>query len=277
MSDEGIVRTLIVDDSVDIRLMLRLLLGRDSRFEIVGEAGNGREAVELCAQVHPDLVILDRQMPVMGGLESIPLIRERWPAAQIVLYTAAAEPDTEEAAAAAGALGVLRKQSAALDVAGDLTRLLARRGDAGAETADEVEVRLGPVPSAAARAWVTNTRQILGALQQNPDVIGGPITEPVMAMFGRFLDAWETVAQDTDVFFWTGRADPQEVQKVVEEWARIDSMDDVALTALGCDWAPPEGQVFFAALAAAVVDALADHEDTRRLAERLGGDWNNSN
>ncbi|HVA44234.1 MAG TPA: response regulator [Acidimicrobiales bacterium] len=277
MGQQAIVRTVVVDDSVDIRLMLRLLLGRDARFEIVGEAANGREAVELCERVHPDLVILDRQMPVMGGLEAIPLIRDRWPGAQIVLYTAAAEPDTEEAAAAAGALGVLHKQSAAMDVAGDLTRLLARRGGPGPETAGDVEVRLGPVPSAAARAWVANTRQILGALQLRPDAIGGPITEPVMAMFGRFLDAWETVAQDTDVFFWTGRADPQDVQKVVEEWARIDSIDDATLAALGCDWTPPEGQAFFAALAAAVVDALADHEETRRLAERLGGDWASSN
>ncbi len=273
MSETGTLRTVIVDDSADIRLMLRLLLGRDDRFEIVGEAANGQEAVEVCAQVHPGLVILDRQMPVMGGLEAIPLIREQWPGAQIVLYTAAAEPDTEEAAAAAGAVGVLQKQSAAIDVAGDLTRILARGGGMETERSGDVEVRLGPVPSSAAVAWVANTRQILAALQRRPDVIGGPIRESVMAMFGRFLDVWETVAQGTEVFFWTGRANPAEVQGVVEEWARIDAMDDATVAALGCDWSPPEGQAFFAALTAAVVDALSDEEGTRRVAERLGGDW----
>lgn len=120
------VRTIVVDDDADIRVLLHLVLGRDERFDIVGEVGDGKEAVALCARLRPDLVVLDRQMPVMGGLQAIPLIHQRSPDTKIVLYTAAGEPDTEEAARAAGAIGVLHKQRPAPDVAGDLVRLLAR-------------------------------------------------------------------------------------------------------------------------------------------------------
>lgn len=263
------VRTLVVDDSADMRLLLRMMLGRDRGFEVVGEAADGQAAIEATQRHRPDLVVMDRQMPILGGLEAIPLIRERFPDTEIVLYTAAVEPDTEEAAATAGAIGVLTKGGVAADVAQELTRLLARHRP----SAEVVEVRLGPVASSAARVWVANTRQLLKALRLHPELIGGPLRESVMAMFGRFLDAWAAVAADTEVFFWTGRAEPADVREVIEQWARIDAMDETALAALGCRWSPPEGQPFFAALTTAVVEALAGHGETLALAQRLGGDW----
>ena len=70
------VRTLVVDDSADVRYLLSTVLGRDRSFQIVGEAADGRAAIEEAERLHPDLVVLDRQMPVLGGLEAIPLIRE---------------------------------------------------------------------------------------------------------------------------------------------------------------------------------------------------------
>ena len=264
------VRTLVVDDSADVRYLLSTVLGRDRSFQIVGEAADGRAAIEEAERIHPDLVVLYRQMPVLGGLEAIPLIRERCPAAEIVLYTAAVEPDTKEAAAAAGAIGVLDKAGISTGVAQELTRLLARRRP----HVEAVEVHVGPVASSAARVWVANTRHLLKALRLRPELIGGAIRESVMDMFERFLDTWTSVATDTDVFFWTGRANPGDVREIIEQWARIDAMDDDTLAALGCRWSPPEGQPFFAALTAGVVEALTvGHQEALALAQRLGGDW----
>src|SRR5579884_3158841 len=92
------LRVLIVDDSLDIRTLLGLMLRRDERFEVIGEATDGRQAIDLAAKLGPDLVILDRQMPVLGGLEAMPGIRAACPNAQIVLYTSMADPETENMA-----------------------------------------------------------------------------------------------------------------------------------------------------------------------------------
>ena len=269
--ETAVVRVLIVDDSPDIRLMLRLLLGRDERFDVVGEGADGREAIELAGQLRPDVVLLDRQMPVLGGLEAIPEIRRAAPDTEIVLYTAAGGAETEAAAIGAGAIGVLWKRGATLDLGQELAGMLARHW---ADPDAEVEISVGPLPSEAARLWVANTQILLAAIEARPEVLQRPVPEPIRAVFHRFLDAWEAVAQGTDSFVWVGRARAGELHQVVEEWAHLDSMDDSTLEALGCSWSPPEARPFFEALTAGVVAALAKHAETRRLAERLvSGGW----
>ncbi|HVA42709.1 MAG TPA: response regulator [Acidimicrobiales bacterium] len=265
-ADPETVRVLVVDDSPDIRLMLKLLLSRDERFTLVGEAGNGLEAIETAAFCLPDLVILDRQMPVMGGLEAIPLIREVSPHSDIVLYTAAAEEESEKAAIAAGAVGLLQKQTMALSLVEDLARMLVDRWDS---PDSEVEVRVGPVPSSCARLWVSNSLAILAALRAKPEAIGEPVSPDLLDYFEGLLRSWDSVAQHTEVFVWVGRAEPEAVKRVVEEWARVDSMSDEKMAELGCNWSGPEARPFFIALSEGVIGALGRHESTRRLAERL--------
>src|SRR5688500_14714542 len=70
------IRVLLADDVPDIRALLRLAIERDGRFEIVAEAADGIEAVDLAGQWEPDLVVLDLAMPRMDGLQAIPEIRE---------------------------------------------------------------------------------------------------------------------------------------------------------------------------------------------------------
>ena len=82
------VRVILADDAHDIRLLLRYVLDRDGGFEIVGEAADGRQAVDLAAADCPDLVLLDLAMPVMDGLEAIPEIRRLCPHAKIAILTA---------------------------------------------------------------------------------------------------------------------------------------------------------------------------------------------
>jgi len=81
------LRLLIVDDVAEIRRAVRdALAGTD--IEVVGEAVDGLEGVELADRLHPDVVLLDMRMPVMTGEEAIPLIRDASPATRIVAYTA---------------------------------------------------------------------------------------------------------------------------------------------------------------------------------------------
>jgi DNA-binding NarL/FixJ family response regulator len=67
---------LVVDDTPLVRQKLCEILKREGDFEVCGEAGNGREAIEKAQQLHPDLIIMDFSMPGMSGLEAISALRE---------------------------------------------------------------------------------------------------------------------------------------------------------------------------------------------------------
>jgi CheY-like chemotaxis protein len=97
------VRVLLVDDEPDMRLMLRLHLGQDDRFEIAGEAADGQEALERCVELEPDVIVLDVRMPRLDGVAALPLLRERCPQAKLALFTAFAETVDAEVVRSHGA------------------------------------------------------------------------------------------------------------------------------------------------------------------------------
>lgn len=80
-------RVVIADDVADMRFLLRKALERSGRFTVVGEAGNGREAVAQAAEHRPDLALLDLSMPVMDGLEALPQIRGAVPDCTVVVLS----------------------------------------------------------------------------------------------------------------------------------------------------------------------------------------------
>ena len=101
-------RVLIVDDIPEMRLMMRLALEREV-VEVVGEAGNGAEAMRLAETLHPDVVLLDLRMPGTDGFDAIPTLRAVAPDAVIVVVTVLPPgPDTDRALAL-GAHHCLRK------------------------------------------------------------------------------------------------------------------------------------------------------------------------
>jgi CheY-like chemotaxis protein len=82
-------RVVVADDEPDVRLLLRLQL-RHHGVDVVGEAADGYELLEMCDRVHPDAIVLDLLMPKMNGFEAIPILQRQHPAIGIVAYTAVA-------------------------------------------------------------------------------------------------------------------------------------------------------------------------------------------
>ncbi|GAC1353541.1 MAG: hypothetical protein NVSMB4_15070 [Acidimicrobiales bacterium] len=264
------VRVVIVDDTEDIRLLLRLSFRDDPRFEVVGEGTNGREAIDLAARERPDLMVLDRQMPVLGGVEALPEIRAVSPRTAVVLYTAGSDTGTYQAAVSAGAVHVVEKGAMATSVVDTLAGILVAHG---ASDDASVEVRVGPVASEAARLWVANTAQIVQAWRRSPEVLAEPVPAEVLELFARFLETWSEVAREQEVFTWVARTSPSEIQRLVEYWAAMDRLADEDLAQLGCRWSPPEALPFFHALTAAVIEALDAHAESRELARSLAVQW----
>jgi len=89
MSASHEIDVVVADDEVDIRLLLRLQL-RQAGINVVGEAEDGTEAVQLCRTLRPHVVVLDLLMPRMNGFEAIPVLRGECPEVGIVAYSAVA-------------------------------------------------------------------------------------------------------------------------------------------------------------------------------------------
>jgi len=96
-------RVLIVDDAEDIRMLLRLKLAHQGEYDVVGEAGDGIDAVEQARALQPNLVLLDMAMPRMDGLQALPLIREAVPDVRVIVLSGFNQATLEQEALAAGA------------------------------------------------------------------------------------------------------------------------------------------------------------------------------
>lgn len=105
----GIVRVLLADDEQMIRAGVRMILKHAGGIEVVAEAANGAEAVDLAAEHHPDVVLLDIRMPVLDGLAAIGPLTALDPAPQVVVLTTFGDDDNVLRALAAGATGFLLK------------------------------------------------------------------------------------------------------------------------------------------------------------------------
>jgi DNA-binding NarL/FixJ family response regulator len=100
---------LIVDDSPQIRNMVRLWLESEDRFEVCGEAGDGVEALEKAAELKPDLIVLDLVMPRMNGLQTAEALQSAMPDVPIILFTLFPDSALADQARDAGVALVLSK------------------------------------------------------------------------------------------------------------------------------------------------------------------------
>lgn len=104
------LKVLVVDDSDDLRDLISLVIGRHpAGWKVVATAADGREAIDVAMATHPDLVLLDISMPIMDGMQALPLIREAAPEAVVVMLSGYPFATAGQGALDAGAHGYLEK------------------------------------------------------------------------------------------------------------------------------------------------------------------------
>jgi NarL family two-component system response regulator YdfI len=105
------IKVLVADDHLIVREGLRLILETGEDMELMGEANNGQEAVELAAKLLPDVILMDLRMPVLDGMGAIAVIRREQPQIAIVILTNFNEDELMVKGLAAGAKGFLLKDT----------------------------------------------------------------------------------------------------------------------------------------------------------------------
>ena len=103
------VRVLLVDDSSDVRTLLRTRIELDDDFEVVDEAEDGAQAIALATKHQPDLIVLDAMMPVLNGIDALPAIVSGAPSTKVVVYSAFTDDPALERIYDAGAHAVVNK------------------------------------------------------------------------------------------------------------------------------------------------------------------------
>lgn len=110
------VKVLIVDDHAIVREGLKAVLQIDPTLEVVGEAANGKQALQMLRLLNPHVVLMDLVMPVMDGIEATRQVVAHFSASKVLVLSSYPEKDLVERALAAGATGYLLKHSASSDV-----------------------------------------------------------------------------------------------------------------------------------------------------------------
>lgn len=126
-------RILLVDDHEVVRLGLKALLDRHPQFEVVGEAGTSKEAIEQVARLQPDIVLLDIRLPGSSGIDACEEITTNYPNTRVIMLTSYAEDEMLFSAIRAGASGYVLKQIGGDDLIRALEAVA--RGEALLDTA----------------------------------------------------------------------------------------------------------------------------------------------
>jgi NarL family two-component system response regulator LiaR len=133
---------MLVDDHTMVRRGLATFLQVSDNLELVGEADNGEGAIELCARLLPDVILMDMMMPDMDGVTATRLIRQQFPTVQVIALTSFKEAGLVQSALQAGAIGYLLK-----DISADELARAIRSAHAGQGTVDS-EVTQGLIQAA---------------------------------------------------------------------------------------------------------------------------------
>jgi DNA-binding NarL/FixJ family response regulator len=166
------IKTLLADDHTIVREGLRALLAADSAIEVIGEAHNGREAVELTKAMKPDVVVMDIAMPLLNGLEATRQILAAMPQTKVLILSAHSDDAYIDRVISVGAVGFLIKQTSAQILAKAIHEVMA----GNAFYSPQVSKRLRDH-------------------YQKPDKIGGLMIKKATGLTSRELEVIQLVAE----------------------------------------------------------------------------------
>jgi DNA-binding NarL/FixJ family response regulator len=149
MTTEGTIRVVIVDDHRLVRQGLEAVLASAADVAVVGQAADGRGAVEVVADTGPDVVLMDLQLPELSGLEATRAIVEARPDTAVLVLTMFEDDDTVHAAIAAGAVGYLLKGADGEDILTAVRSAAAGQAVFGAALAHRLRTLFANVPTRA--------------------------------------------------------------------------------------------------------------------------------
>ena len=109
----SMIKLLLVDDQIMVRRGVRMRLALEPDLEIIGEASSGREALDLCRTLNPDVVVMDIEMPDLDGLSALRILRESMPGCSVIILTMHDDTQNQTRALASGAKAFISKQGGA--------------------------------------------------------------------------------------------------------------------------------------------------------------------
>ena len=157
------IRVMLVDDHAMVRRGLATFLLVFDDFKLVGEAENGLAAIQLCAQVQPDVILMDMVMPEMDGASATRVIRKQFPHVQVIALTSFKEGELIKNALEAGAIGYLLKDVSADDLAWAIRAARAGRATLSPEAA-QVLVETANQPPAPGLDLTEREREVLALM-----------------------------------------------------------------------------------------------------------------
>jgi NarL family two-component system response regulator LiaR len=162
------IRVLIAEDHAIVRKGVRTLLSLEKDIEVIGEAANGREAVEQARELDPDVILMDLVMPELDGIQAIREIKALRPDARVLVLTSFATDDKIFPAIKAGALGYLLKDSDPVELANAIRQVNAGEYSLHPIIARKLlqELNLSPKPPAVAQPLTGREVEVLRMVAQ---------------------------------------------------------------------------------------------------------------
>jgi NarL family two-component system response regulator LiaR len=174
------IRVMVVDDHTMVRRGLATILKIFDDLELVGEAARGQAAIQLCAQLQPDVVLMDMVMPDMDGATATRLIRKQSPLIQVIALTSFKEEILVQSALQAGAIGYLLKDVSADELVEAIRAAHAGRSTLSPEAAQAL-VHAASQPPAPGLDLTEREREVLALMVEglnNTQIAGRLIVSP---------------------------------------------------------------------------------------------------